>query len=42
MARRYEQRTYIEPARRGFFGTIFNVLKWLIIIGIILIVIAAL
>jgi hypothetical protein len=42
MARKYEQRTYMEPVGRGFWGTIGNVLKWLILLGIALAILGAL
>lgn len=42
MPRKYEQKTYMEATGRGFWGSIFNILKWVVIIGIVLAVIAAL
>ena len=41
MARKYEQRTYMEPVGRGFFGTIGHLLKWAAIIIIVLAIIGA-
>jgi hypothetical protein len=38
----YEQKTYLETTGRGFFGTIGNIVKWLLIIGVVIIIIGAL
>lgn len=41
MPRKYEQKTYMEATGRGFWGTVFWLLKWTILIVIVLAVIAA-
>lgn len=42
MPRKYEQKTYMEATGRGFWGSIFNILKWVVIAVIVLAILGAL